>query len=165
MNWLILLALLGAVASLGFHPLHSNELTRPFIYEGDVEILRTTTRQYITWPTGEISLLNVPDVFQNYNYSSGHCLLEAICNFYAHSPPPYPYREADFTADSDFDEDHFASPDKLIAAALARFSRETRLPEKDVYDVSLKQNMSMSELEGFLEIGVPVMMLVKGNEG
>jgi hypothetical protein len=59
----------------------------------------------------------VPDVFQYYNYSSGHCSLEAIFSYYQHPAQPLAYRESQLIDPTDFDENNFTSPEKLVAAA------------------------------------------------
>ena len=77
----------------------------------------------------------MPDVYQFYNYSSGHSCLEAIFSYYQFPTDAVKYRETVFIADGDFDQNNFASPDKLVQAAYRLLNKETLPDRKDVFQI------------------------------
>ena len=57
-----------------------------------------------------ISAMNVPDVYQFYNYSSGHACLSGVFAYYQFPTSAVRYREESLMQHEDFDKDNFTSP-------------------------------------------------------
>lgn len=112
---LVLLLCLVAIANQArFH-----SLAQDFIpFSSTVQVTHTSTRQIVQLAdTSIISLLNVADGHQMFDYTGGQNCLEVIFNYYQFPTSPSPYREDFLTNALDFDADNFTSPENLLGAA------------------------------------------------
>lgn len=134
------LLILFAVYTSSAFKLHS--ISSPFdqqLAESASLVLTPTVKVLSYGFDREVSLLNFPDVYQYYNYSSGHAALEGIFSYYQFPTSVVKYREDMFIDSTDFDQDRFASPENLVRAALRKLNNETIPDRRDLFSLEIKE--------------------------
>ena len=125
------------------------------------ELVYTPDKMVLNLPSGkQVNLLNVPDVYHYYNYSSGHTALQAIFSYYQFPTDASKYREDTFNEPTDYDQNQFSPPEKLVEAAYRKLSGETDPEKQNVFDIQVKEELSIDELKSYIDRSVPIILLI-----
>jgi hypothetical protein len=90
MRFLLILVAIWESAAFEIHPL-SAEFNRKLAETAS--LILTPQAKVLALASGKnVNLLNVPDVYQFYNYSSGHAALEGIFSYYQFPTSAVRYR-------------------------------------------------------------------------